>query len=172
MKMTDSKRLLSLLLCIVLACTVALSAVGCSDSKTENESPDGSGIAVSPAADDTDDGTSAEPADSSAPAADVTEVGEGKTRFTFTVTDKDGAETVFAVKTDKETVGDALVELGLIEGEESTYGLYVKKVNGITADYDTDKTYWAFYVNGEYATAGVDSTPVEANAVYSFKVEK
>lgn len=172
MKMTDSKRLLSLLLCIVLACTVALSAVGCSDSKTENEGPDGSGIAVSPAADDTDDGTSAEPADSSAPAADITEVGEGKTRFTFTVTDKDGAETVFAVKTDKETVGDALVELGLIEGEESTYGLYVKKVNGITADYDTDKTYWAFYVNGEYATAGVDSTPVEANAVYSFKVEK
>lgn len=172
MKMTDSKRLLSLLLCIVLACTVALSAVGCSDSKTDNEVPEGSGTAASTAADDTDDGTSAEPADSSAPTADITEVGEGNIRFTFTVTDKDGAETVFAVKTDKETVGDALVELGLIEGEESAYGLFVKKVNGITADYDIDKTYWAFYVNGEYATAGVDLTPVEANAVYSFKVEK
>ncbi len=49
---------------------------------------------------------------------------------------------------------------------------YVKTVNGITADYDTDGTYWAFYVNGEYAMTGVDSTPVEDGAVYAFKVEK
>ena len=49
---------------------------------------------------------------------------------------------------------------------------YVKKVNGITADYDADQTYWAFYVNGEYATAGVDSTTIEEGATYSFKVEK
>ena len=49
---------------------------------------------------------------------------------------------------------------------------YVKTVNGITADYDTDGTYWAFYVNGEYAMTGVDSTPVEDGAVYTFKVEK
>lgn len=170
MKMTDSKRLLSLILCIVLAWTVALFTVGCTDSKTDTEAPEVSDTAVSTTADGTDGESSADP--SSNPVAEGTEVGEGKTQFTFTVTDKDGNETVFAVKTDKETVGDALVELGLIEGEESTYGLYVKKVNGITADYDTDKTYWAFYVNGEYASSGVDSTPVESDAVYSFKVEK
>ena len=55
-------------------------------------------------------------------------------------------------------MGDALTELGLIEGEDSEYGLYVKTVNGITADYDTDGHYWAFYVDGEYAQTGVDAT--------------
>ena len=68
--------------------------------------------------------------------------------------------------------GEALLELNLIAGDESEYGLYVKQVNGITADYDVDQTYWAFYVNDAYATAGVDTTAVEAGAKYAFKVEK
>ena len=99
-------------------------------------------------------------------------LGEGSVKFTFIVVDADGNETNFVVNTDKETVGDALLEQNLIEGEEGDYGLYVKTVNGITADYDTDQTYWAFYVNGEYATAGVDSTPVNEGDTYEFKVEK
>ena len=57
--------------------------------------------------------------------------------------DVDGNETNFVVNTDKETVGDALLEQNLIEGDDSEYGLYVKTVNGITVDYDTDHTYWA-----------------------------
>ena len=69
-------------------------------------------------------------------------------------------------------MGDALLELKLIDGEESQYGLYVKTVNGVTADFDKDKEYWAFYVNGEYAMSGVDTTEIEAGATYSFKVEK
>ena len=44
-------------------------------------------------------------------------------------------------------------------------------VNGITADYDTDGHYWAFYVGGEYAQTGVDATQVTAGASYAFKVE-
>ena len=84
----------------------------------------------------------------------------------------DGNETNFVVNTDKETVGDALLEQNLIEGEDGDYGLYVKTVNGITADYDTDQTYWAFYVNGEYASTGVDSTPVNEGDTYEFNLEK
>lgn len=99
-------------------------------------------------------------------------LGEGSVKFTFIVVDADGNETNFVVSTDKETVGDALLELNLIEGDDSEYGLYVKTVNGITADYDTDGTYWAFYVNGEYASTGVDSTPVNEGDTYEFKVEK
>ena len=56
--------------------------------------------------------------------------------------------------------------------EEGDYGLYVKTVNGVTADYDVDQTYWAFYINGEYASTGVDATSVTAGDTYSFKVEK
>lgn len=104
--------------------------------------------------------------------ADGSDLGEGNTEFTLTVTDKDGVESSFTIHTDKENVGDALTEIGIISGEEGDYGLYVKTVNGVTADYDVDQTYWAFYINGEYASTGVDSTPVTAGDTYSLKVEK
>ena len=100
------------------------------------------------------------------------ELGEGEKAFLFTVVDKDGNETNFDIHTDKEVVGDALLELGLIAGEDGQYGLYVKTVNGIVADYDVDGTYWAFYINGEYAMSGVDTTPINEGETYSFKVEK
>ena len=92
--------------------------------------------------------------------------------FTFKVTDADGKETDFAISTDKKTVGEALLEKNLIAGDESEYGLYVKTVNGVTLDYDKDGMYWAFYVNGEYAQTGVDSTEITAGAEYAFKAEK
>ena len=103
---------------------------------------------------------------------DVTVLGEGTTVFSFIVVDGEGEEATFEIHTDKATVGEALLELELIEGEEGAYGLYVKTVNGITADYDVDQTYWGFYINGEMAMTGVDATEVEAGATYSFKVEK
>lgn len=99
-------------------------------------------------------------------------VGEGEKSFTFIVTDGDGNEETFDVKSDAKTVGEALMDEGLLEGEEGPYGLYVKVVNGITADYDKDGTYWAFYVNGEYAMSGVDMTDIEDGQTYAFKVEK
>ena len=102
----------------------------------------------------------------------ATILGEGSTQFAFTVVDKDGKETAFEIHTDKEIVGEALLDLELIAGDDGAYGLYVKTVNGITADYDTDQTYWAFYVNGEYAASGVDTTPIEEGKTYTFKVEK
>ena len=72
----------------------------------------------------------------------------------------------FTVHTDKDTVGEALMEHDLISGDEGDYGLYVKKVNGITADYDVDQSYWAFYINGEYAMTGVDTTEIVEGDIY------
>ena len=66
----------------------------------------------------------------------------------------------FTIKTDATTLGDALLEHDLIAGEQGDYGLYVKKVNGITADYDINHTYWGFYKNGEYLMSGVDTTEI------------
>lgn len=100
-----------------------------------------------------------------------TELGEGAKTVTVEVVAAE--QTVkFTVHTDKETVGAALLELGLIAGEESQYGLYIKQVNGITADYDVDQTYWAFYINGEYAMTGADSTELTDGAVYKFERAK
>ena len=95
-----------------------------------------------------------------------TEKGEGATAFYFTVKDVDGTVTKFIIRTDKTTVGAALLELGLIAGDESEWGLMVTTVNGITADWETEQAYWAFYINGEYAQTGVDSTDIVADALY------
>ena len=92
--------------------------------------------------------------------------------FVFEVVDKDGNTETFTITTDKATVGEALLEEGLIAGEVGQYGLYVTEVNGIVADYNVDQTYWAFYVDGAYASSGVDTTDVADGATYSFKVEK
>ena len=102
----------------------------------------------------------------------TTVLGEGETKFDFVVVDAQGNETKFEINTDETVVGDALLSLKLIEGEESDYGLFVKTVNGITADYNVDGTYWAFYVDGEYAMSGVDTTDIVEGSAYSFKVEK
>ena len=94
-----------------------------------------------------------------------TELGKGSKTFTLEVAVEEQTVTL-TVHTDAKTVGAALLELELIEGDEGDYGLYIKKVNGMTADYDTDKSYWSFYVNGEYAMTGVDGTTVEEGATY------
>ena len=91
----------------------------------------------------------------------------GSGALTVYVEVKAGEESVtFTVNTDKTILGDALLEHGLIDGEESQYGLYVKKVNGIVADYDVDQSYWGFYKDGEYMLTGVDATEIENGAHY------
>lgn len=88
--------------------------------------------------------------------------------FKVVVTDLDGNETTFDYTSDKATVGEALVAEGLLEGHDTEYGLYVDSVNGITADWEADQTYWAFYIDGEYAMTGVDATEITEGATYSF----
>ena len=165
MNKTRITRLLSFVLCIALIAAIALTAIGC-DTANNPETPETQGQTAAGTAAETAAG--AETPDPNAP----TVKGEGATVFYFNVVDKDGNETRFEIHTDKTVVGDALLELGLIEGEEGAYGLYVKTVNGITADYDVDGTYWAFYVGDEYGMTGVDLTEIEAGATYAFKVAK
>ena len=150
MQMTNLKKYLSVALCIVLIAAMALFASG------GNSQNSASGISTP---------------DTTASSVEPTVLGEGNTKFNFTVTDISGIETAFQINTDKTTVGEALVELKLIDGDMGDYGLYVKTVNGNTLDYEKDKKYWAFYVNGQYASTGVDTTEIEAGATYSFKAE-
>ena len=102
---------------------------------------------------------------------DAIVIGEGSTNFGFSVTFADGSEKSYSVYTDEENVGAALLGVELIAGEDSAYGLYVKTVDGQEADYDKDGHYWAFYIDGEYAMTGVDSTPIEDGKTYAFKYE-
>lgn len=99
-------------------------------------------------------------------------IGEGEKSFVTEVVDADGNTVKFTVQTNEKTVGEALQKLGVIDGEEGDYGLYIKTVNGITADYNKDGVYWAFYVDGEYAMTGADMTDAVDGTVYTFRVEK
>ena len=100
-----------------------------------------------------------------------TELGNGETTFYADVVANEKTVT-FTVKTDKETVGEALAELKLIEGEKGPYGLYVKTVNGMLADYDKNQTFWAFTKNGEQLMTGVDGEKIEAGAHYELTYTK
>ena len=147
-KMSQVRQRLSFILCMVLIAAMALLTTGCNDK------------------------TSQEAVQTTSASTETQVLGEGETKFTITVVDKEGTQASFEIHTDKEMVGEALQECGLLEGEEGPYGLYVKTVNGITADYDVDQTYWAFYINGEYAMTGVDVTEITEGDAYSLKVEK
>lgn len=157
MKKTNFKKFLSVILALVLIAVTALILTGCGDKKDTNESTNPTVAETGSNDPVTEDG--------------VIVKGEGKTEFLFNVTNLDGSVTEFKILTDEETVGAALLKLGLISGDNSEYGLYVKVVNGTELNYDTDGKYWAFYVNGEYAMTGVDSTAIESGTTYEFKAE-
>lgn len=101
-------------------------------------------------------------------------IGHGEKHIYVTATDSVNQELIgtFEFYTDAENIGDALLEYGFISGDDGDYGLYVKVVNGVKAEYETNGTYWAFYVNGDLATTGVSSTPVEDEMSYMFQIEE
>lgn len=139
------KKFVSLLLCAILM----VSLVACGGAPAETTAPN----AFTPAVD-----------------GDV--LGEGDRSFPLTIVDKDGNTINVTIKTNEEMVGPALQNTGLVEGTVGEYGLYIEAVNGIEAIYEEDGSYWAFYINDEYALTSVDSTAIEDGASYMLKVEQ
>lgn len=148
MKKTTLRSLLCLVLVVLLA-AAALTLTGCSRNPSQSA-------------------TESDEAEAPASASDETELGTGEKTIYFDVTDKDGNTSSYAIHTDAATVGEALLENKLIEGEQSEYGLYVTSVLGQTLDWDADQMYWAFYEGGEYAMTGVDQTEITDGASYAF----
>lgn len=146
------KKLCSLCLCIVLIATIALFTTGC----TNNAKTSDGNISVG--------NLSA----GSIASEEIISLGQGERNFTFCVGDVEGKETYYSISTDKTTVGEALMELELIDGEVGMYGIYVKTVNGITLDYDKDGMYWAFYVDTEISPTGADMTEIIDGEIYRF----
>lgn len=92
--------------------------------------------------------------------------------FKVIVTDLEGNESTYEYTSNASSVGEALVAEGLIEAHEGSFGLFIDAVNGIAADWDKDQTYWAFYINGEYATTGIGETAITADATYNLTLTK
>ena len=88
---------------------------------------------------------------------------EGSKNITIEIVNSKEESKVYELKTDAQFLIEAMDETeGLeYEGEEGEYGMSIYSVNGETADFNVDASYWAFYVNGEYCNYGVSEQPVE-----------
>ena len=84
----------------------------------------------------------------------------------------DQSEKEFTYETDDEYLGELLTEEGLVEGETSEYGMYITKVDGEQAVFETDNAYWALYENGEYASTGADQTVLDNGDEFSLVYTK
>lgn len=100
-----------------------------------------------------------------------TEIGEGSKTIELEIVAEDKSVTV-TIHTDKDNLEEALSEHKLISGEKGPYGMYVKFVNDIMADYDTNKCYWGLSKGGEYMTTGVSDTAVADGEHYEFTYTK
>jgi len=155
------KKLIALMLTLVLA----LSFAACGTQEVPQTTPDSTPAPVQtdvPDVKNEGDKTDAQ---------EQNVLGEGETSFALAIVDVDGNQTDYTIYTDETTVGAALTALELIDGEQGEYGMYIKSVNGMPLDYDKDGKYWAFYIGEEYATTGVDMTPITEGESYTLKAE-
>lgn len=94
---------------------------------------------------------------------------EGGKSIVIEVVNKEGESSTYRLATEAECLRQAMEEAeGLtFSGTESEYGMMVETVNGETADYSVDGSYWAFYVNGEYCNYGIGEQPVKDGDMFS-----
>ena len=90
---------------------------------------------------------------------------EGGKHLMVEVIHSDGSEKSFAIATDSENLRGALEEESLIEGEDSSYGLYVTVVDGESADA-FQQQWWCFTKDGEMLMTGVDDTMIRDGEKY------
>ena len=150
------------ILALILCALMLLSFVSCGNTAENNtENPSTTDAVTTEADSTTDEETEPEVTGIWADATHTEdkEFGEGEKTIEVEVI-ADEISVTFTIHTDGETLGDALIENSLVEGEEGEFGLYIKKVNGMLADYDVDKTYWGLSKYGEYLMTGADSTPI------------
>lgn len=156
-----NKKILSAVLALIMCLALTLSLCACQNEEVKpTEKPE-----VTATADEVTEAI--DPVWKNATYQEDTTVGEGKAEVDIKVT-AEGKSVVITLKTDEKYLEDALLKENLIAGDESEYGLYIKTVNGIIADYDADKTYWAIYKEGEYMMEGAGVTEVASGQEYEF----
>lgn len=84
----------------------------------------------------------------------------GAKSITVTVVHGDGSSKEIEFRTDAEYLGDALTEQKLVEGDEGEFGLFIRSVDGETADISRDQ-WWNITKGGEMLMTGADMTPIQ-----------
>jgi len=65
----------------------------------------------------------------------------------------------FTCQTDKEYLGQVLLDEKLAEGEQGQYGLFITEVDGEEAQADQNQ-WWCVTKGGEMVETGADATPI------------
>lgn len=94
------------------------------------------------------------------------ETAEGAKTITVMVVHADGSEKSVEYDTDEEYLGPVLLTEGLAEGEEGAYGLTIYTVDGETASWEENQSYWALFIGEDYATTGADGIVLTDGGVY------
>ena len=84
---------------------------------------------------------------------------QGSKQITVSVVFEDASVKEHEITTQQEYLRGALEEQGLVEGDESEYGLFVKTVDGVTAD-ESKQQWWCITKIGEQVNTSVDQTPI------------
>ena len=92
---------------------------------------------------------------------------QGGKSITVTVVHGDGSSKVFSYNTDAEYLGEVILAEGLVVGEEGPYGLMISAVDGETASWEENQSYWGLFIGEEYATTGADGIVLTDGGEYS-----
>ena len=85
--------------------------------------------------------------------------------LTIQVIDKDQQTTTFEVSTTAAFLDEVLLEHGIVENDQSTYGLYILTADGETAD-ESNQEWWCVTRGGERLATGASDTPVSDGEEY------
>ena len=81
----------------------------------------------------------------------------GEKTITVEVVHADESIREFTYQTSEEFLGPVLIQEGLVQGEESTYGLFITTVDGETAE---GNQWWCITQDGQMVETGADTTPI------------
>ena len=95
------------------------------------------------------------------------ETAEGRKTITVTVIHGDGSEKKFTYETDEEYLAAVLLEEDLVQGESGEFGLMISAVDGETASWEENRSYWSIYIGDAYATTGADGIVLKDAGQYS-----
>jgi len=90
--------------------------------------------------------------------------------FTVIVVHSDGTEKTFTYGTNADYLGPVLVEKGLVVESDSP-GLF-NIVDGETADWNVDQSYWSFYIGEEMAMYGMNDAVIHDGDVFKLVYTK
>lgn len=94
--------------------------------------------------------------------------GEKKT-FTLQIVHADGTTKEQEITTRQVYLANALFDEKILTEEDALQtGMYTI-VDGEEASWEKDQAYWGFYVNGDYAVEGMNTTEIEDGAVYKLE---